>query len=294
MRGVDAVDELEDLRSRVASTAAGIVVSHHIEVAQCCCRDSSTSLRSSASQVLLWTVRRQHHPYWAEKLAERYHQAWNQHFIHPQFDHLGVEPRFVGARYLDIRGSNIRAGDHFHLYATRSQPVSIAVDPFDGGAGAIDIGSYVIMAPGVRIRSAIRVEIGDDCMLAENTFITDADWHDPMHRIYPGKREAVTIEDNVWVCDGARICKGVTIGENSIIGAGAIVTRDVPANAIAAGNPAKVIGELPVGEHTTKRRALFVGGLPYQTFKDQFDAQRLAGNSLFGYLKALWFPDASS
>ena len=65
-------------------------------------------------------------------------------------------------------------------------------------------------------------------------------------------------------------------------------------NTIAAGNPAKAIGELPTGEHTTRRRALFVGGLPYQTFKDQFDARRLAGNTLLGYLKARWFPDAKS
>jgi acetyltransferase-like isoleucine patch superfamily enzyme len=241
-----------------------------------------------------FAVRRPHHPYWAEKLEERWHLLWNKHFIHPQFDALGVEPRFVGARYLDIRGENIRAGDHFHLYATKTQPVSFAVDPFEGGDGAIDIGSYCIVAPGVRIRSAIHVEIGDDCMLAENVFITDADWHDPQHRIYPGKREPVVLEDNVWVCDGARICKGVRIGENSIIGAGAIVTRDVPKNTIAAGNPAKPIGELPEGGHTTRRRALFVGGLPYQTFKDQFDAGRLAGNTVLGYLRARWFPDSRS
>jgi acetyltransferase-like isoleucine patch superfamily enzyme len=243
---------------------------------------------------MLQGVRRSHHPYWAEKLAERFHLRWAEHFVHPQFDSLGIEPRFVGPRYLDIRGENIRAGDHFHMYATRTQPVSLAVDPFEGGAGSITFGDFCIVAPGARIRSAIGVEIGDDCMLAENVFITDADWHDPNHRIYPGKREPVVLEDNVWVCDGARICKGVHIGENSIIGAGAIVTRDVPKNTVAAGNPASAIGKLETGVHTTRRRALFVGGLPYQTFKDQFDARRLAGNSWLGYLRALWFPDSRS
>lgn len=239
-------------------------------------------------------MRRSHQPYWAEKLAERVHRRLARHFIHPQFDALGDEPRFVGLRYLDIRGENIRAGDHFHLYATRSQPVSLAVDPFEGGAGGIEIGNYVIMAPGTRIRSAIRVRIGNDCMLAENTFITDADWHDVYHRIYPGKREPVVLEDNVWVCDGARICKGVTIGENSVIGAGSIVTSDVPANTIAAGNPARSIGKLDPALHSTRRRALFAGGLPYQAFKDQFDARRLAGNSLLGYVRARLFPDSRS
>ena len=239
-------------------------------------------------------VRRQHHPYWAEKLAEHWNRAWARQLIHPQFDALGAEPRFVGLLHLDIRGENIRAGDHLHVYATRWQPVSLAVDPFEGGDGSIDIGSYCILAPGVRIRSAISVRIGDDCMLAENTFITDADWHDPYHRIYPGKRAPVVLEDNVWVCDGARICKGVRIGANSIIGAGAIVTRDVPANTIAAGNPAVPIGELDPNAHSTRRRALFEAGQPYQAFKDQFDAQRLAGNTLLGYLRARWFPDSRS
>ena len=239
-------------------------------------------------------MRRQHHPYWAEKLAERWNRGLARHFIHPQFAALGIEPRFVGLRYIDIRGDNIRAGDHFHLYATRSQPVSFAVDPFDGGTGSIDIGDHVIMAPGVRIRSAISLRIGDDCMLAENTFITDADWHDVHHRIYPGKREPVELAANVWVGDGARICKGVRIGENSIIGAGSVVTKDVPDNTIAAGNPAKPIGEIDPKVHSTRRSALFAGGVPYQAFKDEFDAKRLAGNTAFGYVRALLFPDSRS
>ena len=54
----------------------------------------------------------------------------------------------------------------------------------------------------------------------------------------------VTIEDNVWLGYGVIVMKGVTIGENSIIGMNSIVTRDIPANSIAAGSPAKVIKTL--------------------------------------------------
>ena len=54
----------------------------------------------------------------------------------------------------------------------------------------------------------------------------------------------ITIKDNVWVCSGAIICGGVTIGENSVIAAGAVVTRDVPANSLVAGMPARVIRQL--------------------------------------------------
>jgi len=54
----------------------------------------------------------------------------------------------------------------------------------------------------------------------------------------------ITLEDNVWLGGSVVVCPGVTIGANSIIGAGAVVTRDIPANSIAVGNPARVIRAL--------------------------------------------------
>ena len=54
----------------------------------------------------------------------------------------------------------------------------------------------------------------------------------------------VTICDNVWIGENVTICPGVTIGENSVIGAGAVVTKDIPANCIAAGSPARVLREI--------------------------------------------------
>lgn len=53
--------------------------------------------------------------------------------------------------------------------------------------------------------------------------------------------EPITIEDNVWLGGGAIVLPGVRIGANSVIGAGAVVTKDVPANVVAVGNPARVI-----------------------------------------------------
>lgn len=239
-------------------------------------------------------MRRDHHPYWVEKLAEGVHARLAAHFIHPQFERLGREPRFVGARYLDLRGERLSAGDHFHVYATRSLPVSLAVDPFEGGHGHISFGSHCIVAPGARIRSALGVDVGDGCMLAESVFVTDADWHDQYHRIYPGKRAAVVLEDNVWIGDRATICKGVRIGKNTIVGAASVVTRDLPANAVAAGNPARVIAELDPSAPVTSRQALFDGAVPYQTFKDEFDRRRLAGNSLLGWARARLWPTSRS
>ncbi|WP_440896611.1 sugar O-acetyltransferase [Amphibacillus sp. Q70] len=53
--------------------------------------------------------------------------------------------------------------------------------------------------------------------------------------------QAVTIEDNCWIGANVTICPGITIGKNSVIGAGSVVTKDIPENAIAAGNPCRVI-----------------------------------------------------
>ena len=55
---------------------------------------------------------------------------------------------------------------------------------------------------------------------------------------------AVRIERNAWIGAGATICPGVTVGENSVVGAGSVVTKDVPANVVVAGVPAKVVKQL--------------------------------------------------
>ena len=69
-----------------------------------------------------------------------------------------------------------------------------------------------------------------------------------MHPINPGLRldkweaaEPILIMDNVWLGGGVIVCPGVTIGANTVVGAGAVVVRDLEANAVAVGNPARVI-----------------------------------------------------
>ena len=71
------------------------------------------------------------------------------------------------------------------------------------------------------------------------------------HPIHLEKRDAdyeytkpITIKDHVWIGSNTTVLPGVTIGENSIIGAGSVVTKDIPANVIAAGNPCRILREL--------------------------------------------------
>ncbi|MBX6311517.1 MAG: acyltransferase [Isosphaeraceae bacterium] len=95
------------------------------------------------------------------------------------------------------------------------------------------------------------VRIGRHCLLASAVRVSDFDGH-PLDA---GRRRAneptppegirpVVIEDDVWIGTGALILKGVTIGARSIVGAGAIVTRDVPPDVVVAGNPARIVKRL--------------------------------------------------
>lgn len=91
---------------------------------------------------------------------------------------------------------------------------------------------------GVSIVSDKEVYIGEGTTIGANAIIGDRDDHSD---IYLSDSKPINIGKNVWIGMNATIMKGVTIGDNAIVGAGAIVTKNVPANAIVAGVPAKII-----------------------------------------------------
>ncbi len=87
------------------------------------------------------------------------------------------------------------------------------------------------------------IAIGEDCQIGPNVQLLT-----PTHPVEPGPRrdkleaaEPITIGDNVWLGGGVIVCPGVSIGDNTVVGAGAVVTRDLPANVVAVGNPAKPV-----------------------------------------------------
>ena len=92
---------------------------------------------------------------------------------------------------------------------------------------------------GVSIGAEKKIWIGDNVRVGANSIITDTDWHSDDSRA--GTPRAVTIHDHVWIGAAVIVLKGVEIGENSLIGAGSVVTGSIPANCVAAGNPARVI-----------------------------------------------------
>lgn len=158
------------------------------------------------------------------------------------------------------------------------------------GSGFIDIGHYCLVCPGVRISSSRGITIGSNCMLASHVYVTDADWHGIYNRIDMGQTAPVTIEENVWIGDSAIICKGVTIGQNSIIGAGSVVVDPVPANSIAAGNPAKVVKKLDQNKTIIARSQLFSDPDKLAQDIDAFDQAMLKDNTFLHWVRNFLSP----
>lgn len=93
-----------------------------------------------------------------------------------------------------------------------------------------------------------KVTVGDNVMIGPNVQLLTA-----CHPLDADERNAlieftrpIKIKDNVWIGGGAVVLPGVTIGKNSVIGAGSVVTKDIPDNVVAAGNPCRVIREITV------------------------------------------------
>jgi maltose O-acetyltransferase len=130
----------------------------------------------------------------------------------------------------------------------------------------IEIGDGAMINNNVLIKSeGPGIRIGSRALLGSRICIYDSDFHELDPRRRTGGRPAmaaVELGENVFIGDRVLILKGVTIGADSVIGAGSIVTAPIPSGVIAAGNPARVIGELdasndvprPVEDHRAGHR----------------------------------------
>jgi maltose O-acetyltransferase len=113
----------------------------------------------------------------------------------------------------------------------------------------IRIGAGCFANFGLMALDVAPITIGDDVQMGPNVQLLT-----PTHPVEPEPRREkweaarpISIADNVWIGGGVIVLAGVTIGENTVVGAGAVVTRDLPANVVAVGNPARVIRTLDVG-----------------------------------------------
>lgn len=195
--------------------------------------------------------------------------------------------------FIEIFGSSIEIGSYVNMLASSDRRVRLTVwptNPDKKDEGRIKIGSYCVVCPGVRISSALEITIGDSSMMAHNVYITDNDWHDIYDRSATGTPKPIHIADNVWLGDSVIVCKGVTIGENSVVGAGAVVTKDIPANVVVAGNPAQIVKDLDPNAQITPRSQWYSDPDKLFSFFDMVDKNQLKNNTCLGWIRSMLKP----
>ncbi|WP_413353947.1 sugar O-acetyltransferase [Microbacterium sp. 1P06AB] len=145
-----------------------------------------------------------------------------------------------------IAGEEGARGILSDLVGTLGPDVEIKPPLFVDYGENIHVGARTFINYNLTALDVAPIVIGEDCQLGPNVQLLT-----PTHPIAPQPRrdkleaaKPITLGDNVWLGGGVIVCPGVTIGDNSVIGAGSVVTRDIPANVVAVGNPARVIREI--------------------------------------------------
>lgn len=167
------------------------------------------------------------HPRFLELLQQTREKLWEYNSMHP-----GRE----AVREAIIRSLLRHCGKHIHI----NQPFRC-----DYGCN-ISVGENFFANFNLTILDEAEVSFGDNVFIGPNVSIYTA-----CHPLDATERntgvewaEAVHIGNSVWIGGGATILPGVTVGDRSVIGAGSVVTRDVPADTVVAGNPARVVRTL--------------------------------------------------
>jgi acetyltransferase-like isoleucine patch superfamily enzyme len=144
----------------------------------------------------------------------------------------------AGARVIRVSGEI-----HFGRFVLLGRDSCVGVFG-DNPRALLSIGERTSIGARTRIDVGLQVTIGANCHVAPDCQLTDGDFHDILDETgapLGPRNKPLVIEDHVWIATRTIVLKGVRIGAGSIIGAGSVVTRDVPSGSLAAGNPARVI-----------------------------------------------------
>ena len=164
-----------------------------------------------------------------------------------------------------IYGLDVVLGDGVHLSGVSTFAGALRND---GRRPRLIVGDETYLGHRLIISADDEVQIGSHVHVADDVYICGYDAHpmDPVaRRTQPGAvdysgKSRIVIEDDAWICQGTMILKGVRIGKGAVVGAHAVVTRDVPAGAVVAGNPARIVGEVPSGGETSEPSLSAVAG----------------------------------
>jgi len=155
-------------------------------------------------------------------------------------DHVGTRVRVRGRPAL-LNEGRIVIHDRVQLVSTMARLELVAT-----GGVLLEIGERSLVNFGGSIVASELVRIGPRCLIGPYVMMLDNDFHriEPERRLERPPSKPIVVEENVWI--GARVIlmSGVTVGRDSCIGAGSVVTADVPPRTFVAGVPARVIREL--------------------------------------------------
>lgn len=160
------------------------------------------------------------------KLGSKCKFYGNTHFIRKPGSAIKIGKKCV---FRSSQLSNLIGVNRNCIIATHLKKSNITIGDNCGFSGTV-IGAFS------------KIVIADDVRCGANTLITDSDWHLDDKR--SGEPVPIHIHKNVWLGANVVVLKGTTIGENSVIGANSVVTKDIPANVIAAGNPCNIVKKL--------------------------------------------------
>jgi acetyltransferase-like isoleucine patch superfamily enzyme len=186
----------------------------------------------TAAQLVQWARKRRWHG--------RAQRPWNRLALHLELARREsyARGRVLGEALELLRADRLRLGPQVFL----EPDVWLTAGP----EGRIDIGAGSILNVGVMVAASDRVSIGAHCTLANGCVVTDSDhrFDDPDVPVpWQGftSRGPTVIGDDVWLGAHAVVTSGVTVGERCVVGAGAVVTADLPPRSVAVGVPARVV-----------------------------------------------------
>ncbi|SCZ76056.1 acyltransferase [Acidaminobacter hydrogenoformans] len=150
----------------------------------------------------------------------------------------------LGFDFLNRGRTSIKMGNDAQLVVRGCASICNGCRITIENGGKLVIGAEVFINENTRITVYREVRIGQGCWISWDVNIIDTDFHSIFENGKEKlKEDRIVIGNHVWIGAKAMILKGVTIGDGAIVGAGAVVTKDVPSKCIVAGNPARIIKE---------------------------------------------------
>jgi maltose O-acetyltransferase len=162
-----------------------------------------------------------------------------------ELDEMTQRAQHLSGRYAELCRADVAAahGVLVDLLGTLGQDTVIRPPLYVDYGVNLHLGARTFVNFGLVALDVATITIGDDVQIGPNVQLLT-----PVHPVEAeprrNKLEAarpITIGNNVWLGGGAIVCPGVTIGDNTVVGAGAVVTKDLPANVLAVGNPARAV-----------------------------------------------------